>query len=150
MSGDNPNAPESLNTLVRILLRTPLHWLISHNTMLLRVTGRKTGRLYNIPVSYTRDGNDLVTFTDAPWWKNLREAPVTVAIRGRRRRGTARATFGAAVAEPLARHLDKVPRDAKYLGVRLGRGRKPVAGDVARSALNTAMIRVTLDDPGAR
>ncbi len=74
MSGDNPNAPESLNVLVRILLRTPLHWLISHNTMLLWVTGRKTGKVYNIPVSYTRDGKDLVVFTDAPWWKNLREA----------------------------------------------------------------------------
>ncbi len=70
---------------------------------------------------------------------------MTTAVRGRRRKGLARATFGAAVAEPLARHLDKVPRDAKYLGVRLGRGRKPVPGDLDRSALRTAMIRIRLD-----
>ena len=75
MSGDNPNAPESLNVLVRILLRTPLHWFISHNTMLLWVTGRKTGKVYNIPVSYTRDGKI--------WWSSpMRRGGRTCARRG--------------------------------------------------------------------
>lgn len=116
--------------------------------MLLAVTGRNTGRVYQVPVSYSVDGHDLVCFTDSPWWKNLRDAaPVTAAIRGRRRNATAQAVSGPVVAEHLARHLRVVPRDAKYHGVRLGPGRQPNAADLARAAHTTAMIRIRLHQP---
>jgi len=145
---EHPTIPEPVNVMVRALLRSPLHWTMSSNTMLLAVTGRKTQRVYQVPVSYSADGPDLVCFTDAPWWKNLRGgAPVTAAIRGRRRSGTAQAISGPDVAEHLARHLRVVPRDAKYHGVRLERGREPNAADLAGAAHTTAMIRIRFDEP---
>ncbi|MGH3267438.1 MAG: nitroreductase/quinone reductase family protein [Trebonia sp.] len=145
---EHPTIPEPVNVIVRALLRSPLHWAMSHNTMLLAVTGRTTGRVYQVPVSYTRDGHDLVCFTDSRWWKNLRDgAPVTAAIRGRRRNGIAQAVSGPAVAEHLACHLRIVPRDAKYHGVRLGPRHEPNAADLARAAHTTAMIRIRLHEP---
>jgi hypothetical protein len=114
---EHPTIPEPVNVMVRALLRSPLHWTMSRNTMLLAVTGRKTQRVYQVPVSYSVDGPDLVGFTDAPWWKHL------------------------------ARHLRVVPRDAKYHGVRLERGHEPNAADLASAAHTTAMIRIRFDEP---
>ncbi|WP_396913776.1 hypothetical protein [Mycolicibacterium sp.] len=144
---DHPTIPEPVNALVRLMLRSPLHRIMSHNTMVLSVTGRRSAKVYDVPVSYSVDGPDLVCFTDSPWWKNLRDAaPVTATIRGRRVRGRAEAVSGPAVAEHLGRHLHVVPRDARYHAVRLGAGRQPVAQDLLRAARTTAMIRVRLDE----
>jgi hypothetical protein len=118
---------------------------MSHNTMLLSVTGRASGRTYEVPISYSRDGNDVVCFTDtdSTWWKNLRGgAAVTMLIRGRRRPGTADVVTGRAVVEQLAQHLRLIPRDARYHGVRLESDRKPNATDLARTARTTVMVRI--------
>ncbi len=120
---------------------------MSHNTMILTVTGRKTGTRYRVPVSYSTEDAELVCFTDSPWWKNLRQAsPVLVTIGGRTRAATAHAAAGPAVVEYLTRHLRVVPRDAKYHAVRLGSGGEPNAADVERAVRTTAMIRVRLAD----
>jgi len=56
--------------------------------MLITITGRRSGRVYTIPVGYQRDG-DVVTIlvSAAPtkqWWRNFREpAPARLRIRGR-------------------------------------------------------------------
>jgi hypothetical protein len=144
---EHPTIPESVNVLVRLLLRSPLHRLMSHNTMVLGVTGRQTGMIYRVPVSYSVEGTELVCFTDAPWWKNLRKrAPVTATINGRRKSGTALAATGPIVIEHLTRHLRVVPRDAKYHAVRMGPRNEPHLGDLERAALSTAMIRVRLSE----
>ena len=73
------------NPLVTWLLRSPLHWLMSGNTLLLTYTGRKSGRSFTFPISYGREGDALLLITrnDKPWWKNVRGgAPVTVRVRG--------------------------------------------------------------------
>ncbi|WP_285030746.1 hypothetical protein [Mycolicibacterium sp. lyk4-40-TYG-92] len=120
---------------------------MSHNTLVLAVTGRVSGTIYQVPVSYSIEGSELVCFTDAPWWKNLRRrAPVTARVDGRSRAGTALAVTGPIVTEHLARHLRVVPRDARYHAVRLGPGNEPHLGDLERAALSTAMIRVRLSE----
>lgn len=143
---DHPTIPAPVNAVVRLLLRSPLHRMMSHNTLVLAVTGRKTGKVYRVPVSYSPDGSDLVCFTDAPWWKNLHpSAPVIAIIDGQRRSATAEAMSGPVVVEPLARHLRLVPRDAKYHAVRLRARNEPDEGDLERAAHTTAMIRLRLD-----
>ncbi|MBA0047371.1 nitroreductase/quinone reductase family protein [Mycobacteroides sp. LB1] len=145
---DHPTIPEPINIAVRALLQSPLHWTMSHNTMLLAITGRRTGTAYRVPVSYSRDDNDLVCFTDSPWWINLRGgAAVAATIRGRWRNGTAQVTYGPAITEHLTRHIKLVPRDAKYHSVQLDPKRQPNAADIARAAEVTAMIRVQSDEP---
>ena len=54
------------------------------NHMLVTVTGRRTGKRYEIPVNYreTAEGT-LVMGTEASWWRNLEGgAPVEVLLRG--------------------------------------------------------------------
>jgi hypothetical protein len=76
------------NRVVRPLLRSPLHPLISGRLALITVTGRRSGREHTFPVGYTRRGNMLEIHVGWPerkrWWRNLRGegAPVRVRIRG--------------------------------------------------------------------
>lgn len=41
-----------VNPLVRTLLRSPLHFLLSRRLLLLQITGRRTGRVFEILVGY--------------------------------------------------------------------------------------------------
>ena len=88
-----------VNPLVRALLRSPLHPLLSGRLMLLRVTGRRTGRTFEFPVGYSGDDRGLVVRVAAPhrkqWWRNITGAtPVTVVLRGTVRRGVAELDAG--------------------------------------------------------
>ena len=56
------------------ILRSPLHFLVSHSVLVLYVTGAKTGKKYFIPVSFFEHSKGLLTcVTDKPniWWRNL-------------------------------------------------------------------------------
>ncbi len=79
-----------LNPLFTLLLRSPLHRLISKRLMLLSFTGRRSGKRYTIPVGYAQEDDTLLLGTESGWKANLRGgAPVTVRLRGQERRGTA-------------------------------------------------------------
>lgn len=79
-----------LNPIMRVLLRSPMKGLVSDRLMLMKVTGRKTGRRYSIPVGYARVGDTLYSGTEGRWARNLREgAPVEVLLKGERRRASA-------------------------------------------------------------
>jgi F420H(2)-dependent quinone reductase len=84
----------TVNPIVRAVLRSPAHPLLSGHLMLLTVTGRRTKRTFTFPVAYAQDGDRLTVTLDWPerkrWWRNLRGgAPVAVVLRGVRRTGTA-------------------------------------------------------------
>jgi deazaflavin-dependent oxidoreductase (nitroreductase family) len=73
------------NPMVIWLLRSPLHRFLDKNTMVITVSGRKSGKLYTLPVSYIRDGETLLVISqkDRTWWKNLQGgAKVTVFVQG--------------------------------------------------------------------
>jgi len=78
-----------LNPVVKALLRSPLHGLISHDLMVLSFTGRKSGKQYAVPVGYLQKDNRLYFSCLAGWWQNLPGAPVMVRLRGQDRDGTA-------------------------------------------------------------
>ena len=135
------------NPLVRGLLRSPLHSVVSKDILLLNHLGRKSGREYPTPVSYIRDGDTLRVCTSAPWWKNLRDRPdVTVVLKGKLQR--VRATvctddserIGAAITELL----NDVPRDAPFYRIRLGDGGVPNPEDVARAAGEAILVELEL------
>src|SRR5688572_21596495 len=73
------------NPLMKWLLRSPFHGFVSRFYMLITVTGRKSGRLYETPVQYHQDGLTLwiITSETYQWWRNLQGgAPVRVYLRG--------------------------------------------------------------------
>ena len=63
-----------INPIMIFILRSPLHFLVSHSVLVLYVTGAKTGKKYFIPVSFFEHSKGLLTcVTDKPniWWRNL-------------------------------------------------------------------------------
>jgi hypothetical protein len=85
-----------VNPVVRGVLRSPAHGLLSGHLALLTVTGRRSGRAFTFPVGYHRDGDRVTIGVDWPerkrWWRNLSDpAPVEIWLAGVRRAGTAQA-----------------------------------------------------------
>ena len=85
-----------VNPVVRGVLRSPAHGLLSGHLALLTVTGRRTGRAFTFPVGYHRDGDRVTVGVDWPerkrWWRNLSDAaPVEIWLAGVRRAGTGQA-----------------------------------------------------------
>ena len=86
----------TVNPVVRAVLSSPLHPLLSRRLALITITGRQSGRRYTFPVGYRHDGDRVIINVGQPerkhWWRNLTEAgQVEMRIRGARRKGLARA-----------------------------------------------------------
>ena len=76
-----------LNPLIRGLLESPLHGLLSRQLMVVSYDGRKTGRRVRFPTGYTVVGGEVVVLIShragRSWWRNFREPwPATLRIRG--------------------------------------------------------------------
>ena len=146
-----PTVPRIVNVLVKLILRSPLHGLMSKNRMLLTFKGRKSGKRYTTPVSYLHEGESIVCFTDSSWWKNLRGgAPVRIRLTGRDLAGMAYPidTDSEAIAKGLERMLQKIPSDARYYQVTVGPRGQLSASDLLRAARSNVMIRIHLSNEG--
>ena len=55
-----------INPVVKVILRSPLHGLMSRNTILLEFKGRKSGKIYSTPVSYHDTDGALHCFRCRP------------------------------------------------------------------------------------
>ena len=135
-----------LNPVVRVLLRSPLHGLLSHNTMLLEFTGTKSGRTYLTPVSYFEEGGRVFCFAarGSAWWRNFKmPAPVRTWRRKRWFPGTAHAELEPDVILPTMRaFLTAVPRDAPFAGVRLDRAKRPREDDLVEAVKRLALVTI--------
>ena len=81
-----------INALVRTILRSPWHALMSPRLLLITFIGRKSGKAFTTPIRYVQEGETLrlKVLVRYPWWKNLREqATVRVLLRGKMRTGRA-------------------------------------------------------------
>ena len=146
-----PTVPRVVNVLVKLILRSPLHGLMSKNRMLLTFRGRKSGNAYTIPVSSLREGESIVCFTDSPWWKNLRAGtPVCMRLNGRDVVGMASPidTDTEVIAKGLQKLLLKILSDARYYQVTVGPRGQLSASDLLRAARSNVMIRIHLSNEG--
>ncbi|MEM8530670.1 MAG: nitroreductase/quinone reductase family protein [Chloroflexota bacterium] len=139
-----------LNPLMRGILRSPLHGLQSSQTLILTFTGRKSGKQYSTPLSYTRHGNLLRCFTshENKWWRNLqRDTPVSLIYKGRRVQGTATVLVDdhQHIADRLAEHVQQVPRDVKFHGIGWDAPQRPNMDDVLRAAQRLVMITIVIE-----
>lgn len=131
------------NDFVRFFLRTPLHVFMG-NTMLITVTGRKTGRKYTTPVGFFRESGYLWVMTnrDRTWWRNACGADVALHLHGRDVNACAESILDEkAVALRIGDYLRHIPMAAKPLGVRMENGvLNP--DDVARLAKERLFIKI--------
>ncbi len=139
--------PLWFNRVMKFVLRSPLHGIVSDKIMLLTFTGRKSGKTYTIPVSYTQQGNAVMMFTGLPWQKNLVDnAPVTLRLRGRQMKATTDLNTDDVeqITPVLAQHLRGKPMDARIHNVTYDDTGKPLADAVGRAAGNVRMVRFKL------
>lgn len=136
------------NPIMKWLLGSPLHGLVSKNTMLVTFTGRKSGKQYTIPVNYVREGDVfyVTSYRHRKWWRNLRGGvPVTLRVRGEKLKGIGKAiTSERDVVKHLQDYLQKAPKHAKYFNVTLNPDGNPNLADVARAAKDRVGVRIQL------
>ena len=135
-----------INSIVRWILRSPLHGLCSNNTMLITYRGRKSGKKYTVPVNYVRQGSALLvkSFHHRTWWRNLRGgAEVVVRWRGQDQEAAAEVVEDeAGVRASLMSYLQAFPAQARYFKVAIDSHGHPEVADVNRVARERVIVRV--------
>jgi len=141
-----------MNWFVDLVLRSPVHWLLSRGLALITVTGRRSGRRYTIPVGYLETADAVVVLVgDAPsktWWRNyIQPGPIEVRLRGGLRSGSAvvippDAEQFRRTAEESFRRSRIIPR---LFGIRFNPRSGLTAEDAARLAQRAAIVHITLD-----
>jgi len=137
------------NDFVKFILRTPLHGLFSKSTMLITLTGRKSGRKVTTPVSYYYSDEKtlwVISSRDRKWWRNATGgADVTLRLRGKDMPARAEAILDeSAVAVQLKDYIARFPKIAKYINVPLDDDGNPLESDLAREAAKRLFVRVEL------
>ncbi|MEU6192264.1 nitroreductase/quinone reductase family protein [Streptomyces sp. NPDC047061] len=134
-----------LNRVIRPLLASRLHRLLSGRVMLLSYTGRKTGRDITVPISYFAwdPGTVLAMSSQLSWIPNLRTGP-TVRLRIRGREHDAVPTVfedHIAIADLLAEFARRNgPRAAKALMLGLPGDRQPAPEELRAASQKTRLV----------
>lgn len=122
-----------VNRIVRGVLRVPiLSRLAGQGLVTLYVVGRKSGKLYTIPMAYLRHEGALLLGSGFAWGKNLRTGD-TLEIRhlGKRRQADVRVlTDEAAVVEHYAIIARRNPGFAKLNKITVARDGTPDPDDL--------------------
>jgi deazaflavin-dependent oxidoreductase (nitroreductase family) len=145
-----------INPVMRMLLRSPLHFVQSRSVMLITFTGRKSGRRFTTPVRYVRIADTVRCFTSAEnqWWRNLRGgAEVSLRIAGKERlyRAVAIQNDPTRVRDALKHYLALFPQDAAYHDIRLNRDNSLVEPDLEQALQHAVVVEsVPIESAGRR
>lgn len=136
------------NMIMTWLLRSPFHNLVSRNMALISVQGKKTGKLYRLPVNYQRSADSVwvTSYKYRRWWKNLRDgAQVTIRIQGIDFVGQAKVhETPAGVTDGLKTYFRMAPGAARYFSVKLDQDGNPDPADLARIVPGRVVIEIKL------
>ena len=123
--------PESffvfINPMMKLLLNSPLHAIMSHSVLVLYFTGRKSGRRFSTPLRFHREGETIRCFSsgETQWWRNFRE-PTTANIQMQGQRleyqGMLLEHDPERVRSLLVSYLTEFPADSVYHDVKRVRG----------------------------
>lgn len=140
-----------VNPIVRGALASPLHPMMDKALLVLHVRGRRTGRVYDIPVGYVMLDSHLMVLTQHRWRANLRGgANLDVTHHG------VRATMHAdlderpeSVARTLARVIDLYGpgKAARLLGLGFEHG-CPTVDELEEAVREFDLATVTLTRVG--
>lgn len=143
-----------VNPFTKLVLRSPLHRVASGTVLVLTYRGKKSGKVYALPVEYAQIGQTIYIVPGMPehksWWRNLRGgAPVRLWVRGRELSARAEVVEdgrgGADLVDGLDAYFRKFPASAKM------RGMARMDGQFDREQLRSAaqsmtIVRVSLVD----
>ena len=136
-----------INRVVRLILQSPLHGILSKSIMLIRFRGLKTGKEYATPVRYMVRENEIYCFSnnESRWWRNIRdETLIRLLVRGVEGPFIARTVLDRATIRPkLLDMLEAHPKDADYHGLILGEDGHPDAQSLDITLQHTVMVVAT-------
>jgi deazaflavin-dependent oxidoreductase (nitroreductase family) len=136
------------NPIMEWLLKSPLHGMLSGNTMILHYTGRKSGKAYHVPVGYLCVNGTLLTVSskERTWWRNLRSgADVTVLLKGKIVPAHAQAVEDdLGVADGLKEFIGETPQAAHMFGVNLDANGQPQLESLQQAASKRVIVRTSL------
>jgi hypothetical protein len=132
------------NDFVKFFLRTPLRVFLG-DTMLITVTGLKTGKKYSTPVGFYRENGNLWVLTNRSrtWWRNVKNgADVSLLLEGKPIQAFAQAELDTRSVEThLVEYVQHVPIAARSLGIRV-ENKVPDRGDIARIAKDRLFVKI--------
>lgn len=135
-----------INPFVRVILKSPIHFILSHQILLFRVIGRKSKKIYEIPASYAHINDALVcvTLRENLWWKNFIEIEnQDIYFKGKKINKKISINFSDDnfVRTKLKELIEHNPIDAFFAGVKLDRNKVPNSEDLDKAAkLHTVII----------
>lgn len=138
-----------LNPLIRALLGSPAHRLLSRDLLVLTYRGRRSGRPFALPLSYVTLGERVYLCTrNSRWCGNFAvAAPVEVRLAGRRRAATAVVVPSRSpeALDALRAFLTHNPRTGTLLyDVRSGDDGRPVESDLVREVTRSTVVALEL------
>tara|TARA_B100001939_G_scaffold137898_1_gene119572 strand:+ start:413 stop:853 length:441 start_codon:yes stop_codon:yes gene_type:complete len=138
-----------INPFVVFILRSPLHFLASKNLIFITFQGRKSQKTYNIPVSYHREGNDLIALTlkQNLWWKNLKSIKRTqITLLGNKEDVSLTIVDQDTkfIKEKMRELIIEKPIDAYFAKVKLDKNRLPLEEDLEEASQKHIVLKFTL------
>lgn len=144
------------NPLVRIILKSPLHGMLSGSLTLLIYEGKKSGNRYELPVQYVQENNRIYIIPGDPegksWWRNFRDGgmEVKLVLNGKTQAGLA------AVVDPdkdlaeaqkaLEIYFHRFPGATRMHHVPVEADGSFKFDDLVRAAESTILVRVSLEN----
>ena len=143
------------NPLVGLILRSPLHGIMSAAVLLITYRGKKSGSEYTLPVQYVQEGNIIYIVPGAAekktWWRNLRGgATVNLRLRGKQLKGRATLLEGEtdveSIADAFMLYLKRFPPSAKIHSIRIKEDGSFDLEDIRKAAKSLVFVRVDIKE----
>ena len=137
-----------INPFVAFLARSPLHFLISHQVLVIQFKGRKSGKQYLVPVSYHEHESSYtcVTLRSNIWWRNLKEVSHTkIWLKGTLKNAQIDLEFNNdQIVESTLRDLVTNNRvDAYFAKIKLNKDGSPDSDDLIQAGKIHTVLKFT-------
>ncbi|MGV8026869.1 MAG: hypothetical protein AB2L18_09960 [Anaerolineaceae bacterium] len=137
-----------LNPIIKTILRSPLHPLISNHSLVVRYMGRESGKEHSFPAYYQQTGNSLQVLVEKTedWWHSLKNgANVRVIIKGNELRGWAEAIQDPqSVKENFSQLLNTIPELSTELEIRRDENGIYSSEDMDTNLQQLGLLTITL------
>lgn len=138
-----------INPVVAFLARSPLHFLISHQVLIIQFKGRKSGKQYLVPVSYHEHESSYtcVTLRSNIWWRNLKEVSHTqIWLKGTLQNAQIDLEFNNdQIVESTLRDLVTNNRiDAYFANIKLNKDGSPDSDDLIQAGKIHTVLKFTI------
>ena len=136
-----------INPLIRLILRSPLRFLLGDNLIAITYSGRRSGHKFSLVAMYAEFGKELLVVVAQPekkkWWRNFHEkASADVIFKGRRFAcaGQVPKRDPARIVPRLEAYCSRHSSSARIFKLRREKDGKFNSEDLARAAKDVVMV----------